>query len=246
MKKIMLIGEPTGNTKVLADKLAADFSVQTGSFDAEAVYATLEAFRPDMIVISLEGIRESSKAIFRHISTNYASTPVFTVGTEKEREVFGQYYREKQFENIERTDPPDSVCETIAAKLGEGGAAHAKGYIMIVDDDMSVLRSVKAMLEDEYEVVIASSGTSAIKMMDKRVPDLVLLDYEMPHCDGRETLQMIRTIDKTKDVPVMFLTSITDQDHIDAVLGLSPLGYLVKPADPVALKEAVERVLYLL
>ena len=245
MKKIMLIGETTENTKALADRLAAGFTVQTLNFDAAAVYATLDAFRPDMIVISLEGIRESSKAIFRHISTNYADTPVFTVGTENECELFGQYYKEKQFENIARTDPPDSVFDTIASKLGEA-AAHAKGYILVIDDDMSVLRSVKAMLEDEYEVSIATSGTSALKMMDKRLPDLVLLDYEMPHCDGRETLQMIRTVEKTKDIPVVFLTSITDQEHIDAVLGLSPLGYLVKPADPVALKEAVERVLYLL
>ena len=246
MKKIMLIGEPTENTKALAEKLGERFSVQTGGFDAETVYAALDALRPDMIVISLEGIRESSKAIFRHISTNYEQTPVFTVGTDQERDLFAQYYKELQFENIERTSPPDSVCNAIAEKLGSGEAKRAKGYIMVIDDDMSLLRSVKAILEDEYDVVIATSGTSALKMMDKRVPDLVLLDYEMPHCDGRQTLEMIRENDKTKEMPVMFLTSISDQDHIDAVLGLTPLGYLVKPVDPAQLKEAIERVLYLL
>lgn len=246
MKKIMLIGTPTENTNALAEKLGESFGVQTADLDAETVFAVLEAFRPDLIVISLEGIRESSKAIFRRISTEYGSTPVFTVGTKQERDLFGQYYRELQFENIERTTPPDSVSEAIAEKLGTGEARRAKGYILVIDDDMSLLRSVKAILEDEYEVAIATSGTSALKMMDKRVPDLVLLDYEMPHCDGRETLQMIRSNDKMKDIPVMFLTSITDQEHIDAVLGLAPLGYLVKPVDPDKLKEAVERVLYLL
>ena len=248
MKKLMLIGNPSDYIKKLGEYLTAGYNVQTVGFEPEIVYEILGVFAPDAIVISLENAHESVKAVLRYINTRYFSKPVITIGTDAEKNVFSQYYKESQFGNIDRSAGFDEVCEVIERRLGEGVEFKTSNrkYIIVIDDDMSFLKSVKAMLEDEYEVGVAPSAMAGLKMMNARLPDLVLLDYDMPHCDGREALEMIRTVNVTKDMPVVFLTCITDREHIDAILGLNPQGYIVKPVDPASLKEAVEKVLYYL
>ena len=63
----------------------------------------------------------------------------------------------------------------------------------------------------------------------KKRPDLILLDYEMPVCDGKMTLEMIRAEEDLKNIPVVFLTAVNDRANIEAVLKLKPAGYFLKP-----------------
>lgn len=88
---------------------------------------------------------------------------------------------------------------------------------------------MKAMLEADYEVAVAISGAQAMTSIGKKRPDLILLDYEMPVCDGRMTLEMIRADEELGSIPVIFLTAVNDRENIEAVLGLKPAGYMLKP-----------------
>ena len=103
-----------------------------------------------------------------------------------------------------------------------------KKRILVVDDNGTALRTIKAMLEDTYEVAIAISGAQAMTSIGKKRPDLILLDYEMPVCDGRMTLEMIRADEDLTNIPVVFLTAINDRANIEAVLQLKPAGYFLK------------------
>ena len=114
--------------------------------------------------------------------------------------------------------------------------------ILVVDDSGAMLRSVKGWLEPKYQVVLANSGAMAIKYLSTNRPDLVLLDYEMPECDGKQTLEMIRGDEMLKDVPVMFLTGVADKQHIASVLELNPIGYMLKPPEQEKLFSAIEDV----
>ena len=75
------------------------------------------------------------------------------------------------------------------------------------------------------------------------VQQVILLDYDMPMCDGRMALQMIRELEEAKGVPVIFLTGVQDAVHIKAVLDLHPAGYLLKPAKRDMLLEEIRKVL---
>ena len=101
--------------------------------------------------------------------------------------------------------------------------------VLIVDDNPVTLRSIREMLKGDYDVSVATSGIQSMTAIGKRRPDLILLDYEMPVCDGRQTLEMIRADEELKDIPVVFLTGITTKSHVEAVIRLNPQGYLVKP-----------------
>ncbi|MBR1673229.1 MAG: response regulator [Fretibacterium sp.] len=121
---------------------------------------------------------------------------------------------------------------------------NAKKKILAVDDNGPTLRVIKAMLESElYDVTIVNSGMNAMKAIGKSRPDLVLLDYEMPVCDGRQVFEMIRADDEIKDIPVVFLTGVNDREHIEPILALRPAGYLLKPLDKKKLLETIRKAL---
>lgn len=99
------------------------------------------------------------------------------------------------------------------------------------------------MLEEDYEVAVAISGAQAMTSIGKKRPDLILLDYEMPVCDGKMTLEMIRADEDMKDIPVIFLTAVNDKANIEAVLKLKPAGYFLKPVVKDRLFAEIEKVL---
>ncbi|MBQ8518475.1 MAG: response regulator [Agathobacter sp.] len=109
---------------------------------------------------------------------------------------------------------------------------HTKKKILVVDDSGAMLRNVKGWLEDSYQVILANSGTMAIKYLSTNRPDLVLLDYEMPVLNGKQVLEMIRSEAEFSNIPVMFLTSKNDKESIQQVLSLKPEGYILKTTSP--------------
>lgn len=88
-----------------------------------------------------------------------------------------------------------------------------KKSILIVDDDAVVLRTMKEGLSGTYKVYGANSGLNAMRIMEKKAVDLVLLDYEMPGMNGPQVLAEIRRQPSCASVPVFFLTGLQEFDH---------------------------------
>ena len=84
--------------------------------------------------------------------------------------------------------------EEMEALVVEEAEEEVKKRILVVDDSGILLRSVKTMLSDKYEVAVATDGKKAIERAKRRKPDLILLDYEMPVMDGKETLEELRKL----------------------------------------------------
>lgn len=104
--------------------------------------------------------------------------------------------------------------------------------ILAVDDSGVMLNSIKNWLSDKYQVMLADSGVAAIKYITLKRPDLIILDYEMPIIDGKQTLAMIRSEKDFSDIPVIFLTGRQDKDSIMEVMEYRPAGYLLKTMKP--------------
>jgi len=116
-----------------------------------------------------------------------------------------------------------------------------KPKVLVVDDSMTIRSWIKQLLGEDYEVSVVKSGTAAIRSITLDRPDLVLLDYEMPVCDGRHMLEMLRSEEDFASIPVMFLTSRDDKDSIQKVLELKPEGYLLKRLEPAEIKRRVDK-----
>ena len=117
---------------------------------------------------------------------------------------------------------------------------HTKKKVLVVDDSGAMLRNVKGWLEERYQVILANSGTMAIKYLSTNRPDLVLLDYEMPVLNGKQVLEMIRSESEFSDIPVMFLTSKNDKESIQQVLSLKPEGYILKTTTPEQIVQMID------
>ena len=89
----------------------------------------------------------------------------------------------------------------------------------------------------------AKSGKVAMKFLETKTTDLVLLDYEMPEEKGPEVLSKIRANIKTKDLPVIFLTGVTEKEKIQEVLSMKPQGYLLKPISMMKLSATIKSVI---
>lgn len=114
-----------------------------------------------------------------------------------------------------------------------------KKCVLVVDDDVRMLNTIKLYLQDLYDVTVVPSGKLALKFVSKKQVDLVLLDYVMPEMDGPQVLKEIRENSPSPDVPVIFLTGVSDKDEVMRGLEFRPNGYLLKP---VARETLIERV----
>lgn len=114
-----------------------------------------------------------------------------------------------------------------------------KRKILLVDDSATIRQGMKSLLGEDYDVALADSGVAAIRAITLDRPDLVLMDYEMPVCDGRQTLEMLRADEELGDLPVIFLTGKRDPESMIKVMPLKPAGYLLKTSKPADLKKEI-------
>ncbi len=110
-----------------------------------------------------------------------------------------------------------------------------KKRILVVDDDQNMLQLLYSFLRDSYRVKMVDNGKDAIESLRSQKPDLMLLDYLMPEMNGKETLEIIRQDENLKDLPVFFLTGVSDSNKISECLKLDPCGYILKPIGKISL-----------
>ena len=121
-----------------------------------------------------------------------------------------------------------------------GKEKQTKRKILVVDDSSTIRMGIKRLLSEDYDVSEVSSGVAAIRAITLDKPDLVLLDYEMPVCDGSHVLEMLRSENEFSDISVIFLTSRDDQESVRKVLALKADGYLLKYLKPTEIKNRID------
>ena len=139
-------------------------------------------------------------------------------------------------QNTVQNSKSDSTHET---KTDTKTESDERKHILVVDDDPIMLKTVKEQLHNEYDVGMAINGKIAMKFLERKRTDLILLDYEMPGENGPAVLSKIRENDELKDIPVVFLTGVSDRDKIKEAIVLRPQGYLLKPIDHNKLMETI-------
>lgn len=115
--------------------------------------------------------------------------------------------------------------------------------ILLVDDRPENLLALEAIIErDEYNLIKAYSGEEALKYLLKYDFAVILLDVQMPGLDGFSTAKIIKAREKTKNIPILFITANNlDSEHIFMGYSVGAIDYILKPFDPLILKSKVER-----
>lgn len=112
--------------------------------------------------------------------------------------------------------------------------------VMVVDDSVTVRKVTSRFLEREgYLVSTAKDGQDAVIQLQDKIPDLILLDIEMPRMDGFEVARHIRSSSRLRDIPIVMITSRTGSKHRDHAMSLGVNHYLGKPYQEDVLLEAI-------
>lgn len=243
MKKVLLIGNLGEIVRSLNECLADEFQVQLCSKQVENVQAMVKIVKPHIIVVCHveSGESDIDNSIFTWLYKKCPHIPVLGITTNEGWNACGEFYKYQQFDVLFRpvlkTDLLKKCRQMLYLDTESSGEIKGVQFdprgkkILIVDDNGLVLRTMKSMLEDKFEICLAKSGEQALKVVTKEMPDLVLLDYEMSGMDGKATFEKMREDDEMKDIPVVFLTSISDRKAICSVLKSKPDGYILKPPD---------------
>jgi putative two-component system response regulator len=119
-----------------------------------------------------------------------------------------------------------------------------KKIILVVDDAEANLQIIKNTLNDDsLGLRLAKSGSMGLMVLDRIVPDLILLDIEMPGMSGFDFMQAVRAKPQTKDVPVIFVTSHASKEFVIEAHEIGAKDYIVKPFDPELLRRKVRKAL---
>lgn len=118
-------------------------------------------------------------------------------------------------------------------------------HILVVDDDSMNCILAKRALEKQYQVTTVSSGTEAIAFLEKELPDLILMDIEMPRMSGMEAVSLIKEKEEWAKIPIIFLTADSDPSTEVKCLELGADDFVAKPFVPMVMNSRISKILEL-
>jgi chemosensory pili system protein ChpA (sensor histidine kinase/response regulator) len=142
---------------------------------------------------------------------------------------------------VEHQDSPALLQnESVAEPRKKAGPSK----IMVCDDSVTVRKVTNRLLErNGMDVMLAKHGADAIAQMIDEIPDLILLDIEMPHMDGFEVASRVRHDERLKHIPIIMITSRTGSKHRERALSIGVNEYMGKPFQEGPLLQTIERLL---
>jgi DNA-binding response OmpR family regulator len=119
---------------------------------------------------------------------------------------------------------------------------HRQGSILVVEDDLDISNMLRIYFESKkYKVLVAPRGAQALEACQKELPSVIILDIILPDMDGYEVCQRLKDNQRTRDVPIIFLTQKGERADERAGLGLGAVDYITKPFDISELESSVEK-----
>ena len=108
-----------------------------------------------------------------------------------------------------------------------------KNIVMLVDDSSANLKILSTLLKDKYRLIIAKGGQKALDIISSgNLPDLILLDILMPDIDGYTVCKQIKASEKTRDIPVIFISAMNQTNDEEKGLKTGAVDYITKPFVP--------------
>ena len=159
--------------------------------------------------------------------------------------ISGRSYRLRELERAAAAgDPRAGSFELLDNLVGGPKVTRLKRKVLLVDDEDSLRRVMKDLLEREgYIVSEARDGVQALDQVDRTGPDVIVLDLNLPGLDGYGVLSHLRSRPATADIPVVVLTAKGDEDNEVRVFELGADDFLTKPFRARALSARLDAVL---
>ncbi|MBE5824120.1 MAG: response regulator [Butyrivibrio sp.] len=236
-KRVLLIG---GGKSFMVTSIANElkskgFEVITAQPDVTEIERIEN--KPSVYLIYVDDIEDMMELfVYLRDRTVEDDLSISVIGSHDEMEkIYGTAHRDKIAAIFERPVNVKELGQKMIEVVEKEDLRLQKKRILVVDDDGTMLRTIKSWLSEKYQVFMVNSGMAAITFLAKNEVDLILLDYEMPVTTGPQVLEMLRSEPSTSGIPVMFLTVKSDKESVMKVVSLKPEKYLLKTMPPAEL-----------
>ena len=245
-KKILVVDDSSVMRQAMQELLGNDYEVSEVSSGVAALQS-IALNRPDLILLDYEMPVCDGGQVLEMLRSekNMSDIPVIFLTGRGDPESIKKVMALKPAGYLLKNLKPEDIKANIDGFLrrqeeAKNNQAEPRKKILVVDDSEMMRRAMHELLGSDYEVSEASSGVAAIQSIALSRPNLILLDYEMPVCDGSQVLEMIRSEKDLTDIPVIFLTGRGDPESIKKVMALKPAGYLLKNLKPEDIKANID------
>ncbi len=241
MKDILIIREENNFDKTIYEFLKNKYETTAINFSAKDADLAIASEGISLVVAFVEDISSPSLVEMRRILMYLKSLPACLLGSQRSLEKFSEELDKDTVYCIELPRILQSFQNEFYFMLEQNknlkilpkDASGRRHTILLVDDDPVCLRNMTSWLQNFYQVAVAKSGAACLAFLGKNKPDLILLDYEMPVCNGPQTLEMIRNEADYAEIPIVFLTGVSDTEKVKEAIKLKPKGYILKGTDRI-------------
>lgn len=273
MKQVIVVGDFTQRFRELCKAFTSMYDVRTCVNKLEVFDTMYKMKQPDAVMYLIEEKEDCDEELLEALKKGYMEVPVVCLNADVDDEWIKKYMKSHRFVYVPSDSNLEDIVGMMehVIKRKESGEyelgvvndeepeaiqradmgfakspcerASSKKNLLLVDDSGFALRTIRGFIGDKYDVRMVTSGLDAIAAIHQKKPDLILLDYQMPMYDGKQTMEKIKEVEGAQDIPIVFVTSVNSKEHIKAVLDLKPAGYLLKPVDGDRLMQTIENIL---
>ena len=239
-RKIIFVDDVKYTLLTVKDRLKTHYEV----FPAESVemmFELLEEIIPELILldVNMPDI-DGYEAITRLKSDmRYNAIPVIFLTGKDDKESVVKGLRLGAADYVTKPFSDPELIECIEFQLNPEKREANKPIILAIDDNPSILKTINFLLHDKYVVYTLPEPEKMMTLLSIIMPDLFLLDCNMPILSGFDLVNIIREIPEHKNTPILFLTSEGSIDNVSVAIHLGVCDFIVKPIDEVILCDRI-------
>jgi len=241
-RKIVLVDDVSFYLVTTRQRLKKYYEVYTAQTDEE-LFELLARTKPDLILLDIYMPNVDGFEIIKKLKADrvYADIPVIFLTSKNDRKSLGEALNLGAVDFVRKPFTDDALVESIEYHFDPEVRERNKPVILAVDDNQSVLKSVKALLGRDYTIYTLPQPERLEELLSMTTPDLFLLDCKMPVLNGFDLIPIIRKLPIHAETPIVFLSSENTIDTISTAIHFGACDFITKPIDETVLREKISK-----
>jgi CheY-like chemotaxis protein len=239
-KTIIIVDDISFQLMSIKDRLKAQYKVYPAQ-SVEILFSILEQVFPDLILMDLNmPAVDGYEAIEMLKSDVYAMIPVIALSSSCDKKSAAKAKSSGAADFLPKPFGDTDLIDAIEFQLNPQIRAKDKPIILAIDDEPSILKSIQSFLNTNYKVYTLPFPGKIKDILNMVMPDLFLLDCNMPKISGFDLIPVIRKYPEHADTPIIFSTTENTSDNISTAIALGAKDYILKPINPDILRNKLE------
>lgn len=251
-KRVLIVDDAAENLHLLTSMLKDKYAVSAATNGQKAIELAFKEPRPDIIFLDVYMPNMNGFEVCRRLKEDASTKDIPIVFVSSAVDIKELAYNNgcNDVDFINKPVTRNTISDKIESSLAKSEIEELKpkdcgmdekATILVVDDTPETIKVIVEILKEHYKVSVATSGKKALEVLDDGLEaDLILLDIIMPEMDGYEVCEILQNNPLYKDIPVMFLTVLENDQDIVKGFELGAVDYVTKPVEPTVLKARVE------